>query len=91
VSNGGEDVISQATEWVIKRCTQRWVGFQLEYEDFPTPEGLMTRDLMLKVLERVSREHPSDEFRGHRVGALREPPPAAVGTHERGNTPAQQG
>jgi hypothetical protein len=54
-------------QWVIQRCTQRWVGFELEYEDFPTPEGPMTRDLMLKILERVCREHPDDEFRGHRV------------------------
>ena len=43
----GEHVMQQDKEWVIQRCTQRWVGFQLEYEDFPTPEGLMTRDLML--------------------------------------------
>jgi hypothetical protein len=59
--------ISQNEEWVIQRCTQRWVGFELQYEDFPTSEGRMTRDRMLSVLERVSREHPNDEFRGHRV------------------------
>ena len=52
---------------VIQRCTQRWNGCDLDYEDFPTPEGRMTRDLMLSVLERVSRENPNDEFRGHRA------------------------
>jgi hypothetical protein len=46
-------------------CTQRWVGNELQYEDFPTPEGRMTRDQMMQVLERVSRLHPNDEFRGH--------------------------
>ena len=59
--------VTQNEQWVIQRCTQRWVGFELQYEDFPTPEGRMNRDRMLEVLERVSREHPNDEFRGHRV------------------------
>ena len=54
-------------QWVIQRCRQRWVGFELEYEDFPTPEGRMTRETMLTVLERVSQENPNDEFRGHKV------------------------
>jgi hypothetical protein len=65
--------MQQDKQWVIQRCTQRWVGFELEYEDFPTPEGLMTRDLMLTILERVCREHPNDEFRGHRIGAKTQP------------------
>jgi hypothetical protein len=43
VSNGGERVMHKAKEWVIQRCTQRWVGFQLEYEDFPAPEDRRTR------------------------------------------------
>ena len=64
---GSENTIQRDKEWMIQRCTQRWVGSDLEYEDFPTPEGPMTRDVMLRVLERVSREHPNDEFRGHRV------------------------
>jgi hypothetical protein len=57
----------QEEEWVIQRCTQRWAGFELEYEDFPTREGVMTRDLMLTVLERLYRDHPNDEFRGHKI------------------------
>jgi hypothetical protein len=61
-------------EWIIQRCTQRSTFrpelpgaacWQLEYEDFPTPEGLMTRDQMMQVLERVGRDNPNDEFRGH--------------------------
>lgn len=59
----------QNEHWVIQRCTQRWIGFELEYEDLPTPEGIMTRDLMLATLERVSKEYPNDEFRGHRCVA----------------------
>jgi hypothetical protein len=54
-------------EWIIQRCTQRWVGTELQYEDFQTPEGRMTRDSMVKVLERVCHEHPHEEFRGHKV------------------------
>jgi hypothetical protein len=65
----------QPKEWVIQRCTQRWIqtglpghlSRTLEYEDFPTPEGIMTRDRMLKVLDRVNLRNPNDEFRGHRV------------------------
>lgn len=64
---------AQPAEWIIQRCTQRWrkppeVRIpELIYEDFPTPEGLMTRTQMVEVLDRVNREHPNDEFRGHRV------------------------
>jgi hypothetical protein len=53
-------------EWIIQRCTQRWQGNDLVYEDFPTPEGLMTREEMVAVLDRVNREY-SAEFRGHRL------------------------
>jgi len=55
----------ESAEWIIRRCTQKWIGTELQYEDFPTPEGLMTRTQMLDVLERVSRENPDDEFCGH--------------------------
>jgi hypothetical protein len=55
----------ERAEWIIQRCTQRWVGTELQYEDFPTPEGLMTRTQMLEVLERVGKESNDDEFRGH--------------------------
>ena len=62
-------------QWIIQRCTQRWqkrpelgsAGFELVYENFPTPEGLMTRAQMMEVLVRVSRKHPSSDFRGHRA------------------------
>jgi len=53
--------------WIIQRCTQKLAGKELQYEEFPTPEGLMTREQMLEVLKRVEQEHPSDEFRGHRI------------------------
>ena len=61
--------MEQERQWIIQRCTQRWVGFDLEYEDFPTHEGRMTRETMLTVLERVYQENPNDEFRGHKVHA----------------------
>lgn len=62
--------------WIIQRHTQQsrfdptlpgaacWI---LEYEDFPTPEGRMTRAQMIEVLDRVCLENPNDEFRGHRL------------------------
>lgn len=58
---------AEPEEWIIQRCTQKWIGTELQYEDFPVPEGVMTRSQMLTVLERVGRENPDDEFRGHRV------------------------
>lgn len=64
-------VSSEPREWIIQRCTQKWIGTSLVYEDFPTPEGLMTRTEMIKVLERVDRAHPVDEYRGHNVVAER--------------------
>ena len=60
-------------QWIIQRCMQQWKKLtevripELVYEDFPTPEGVMTRGQMVEVLERVGLEHPDDEFRGHRV------------------------
>ncbi len=54
-------------EWIIQRCTQKWVDGDLQYEDFSTPEGILSRSEMLTVLDRVSRANPNDEFRGHRV------------------------
>lgn len=62
-----EDEHNGTKEWIIQRCTQRWIGTELRYEDFPTPEGLMTRDQMIEVLSRVCEEHQDDEFRGHHV------------------------
>jgi len=67
--------MAEEKQWIIQRCTQKWnrrpelgaAGFELLYENFPTPEGLMTRAQMAEVLERVSREHPDSEFRGHKV------------------------
>lgn len=61
--------MSQPTEatWIIQRCTQQWKGFELLYEDWPTPEGIMTRDQMVTVLQRVCEENPDHEFRGHNL------------------------
>jgi len=53
--------------WIIQKCTQRWIGHELQYVDFPTPEGVMTRNEMAVVLERVGRENPDHEFRGHNL------------------------
>lgn len=63
-------------KWIIQRHTQRSTFrpelpgaacWELEYEDWATPEGVMTYGQMLEVLPRVEREHPDEEFRGHRV------------------------
>lgn len=61
--------VEETPEWIIQRCTQKWIGTDLQYEDFPTAEGLMTRSQIIEVLDRVGREHPEDEFKGHRVFA----------------------
>lgn len=67
-NNGAQDGYPDVVRcWLIQRCTQKIVGGQLQYEDFPTPEGLMTRARMLEVLDRVQRQNPQDEFRGHRA------------------------
>ncbi len=52
--------------WIIRRCTQRWIGHSLVYEDFPTTAGLMTREDVQRELDRVDREFP-DEFCAHRI------------------------
>ena len=67
--------MAEERQWIIQRCTQKWhkcpelgrAGFELLCENFPTPEGLMTRVQMMEVLERVSREHPDSDFRGRRA------------------------
>jgi hypothetical protein len=53
--------------WIIQKCLQQWNGTELLYVDYPTPEGIMTRDDMVLVLERVCRENPASEFRGHNL------------------------
>lgn len=63
--------VPSSREWIIQRCMQCWVGTELQYEDFPTPEGRMTREQMVTVLERVCRQHPDKEFRGHNVANSR--------------------
>ena len=61
------DTPKREASWIIQRCTQQWRGSELLYEDFPTPEGIMTRGQMVEVLERVCREHPEHEFKGHNL------------------------
>lgn len=66
-----------AREWIIQRCTQRWVGTELQYEDWAdavsalaTPvmrQALMTRAEMLEALKLWEERRPQDEFRGHNV------------------------
>jgi hypothetical protein len=58
---------SEPREWIIQRCTQKWIGSELQYEDYPTPEGVMTHSQALEVLERVDRADFTNEFRAHCV------------------------
>ena len=62
-----EPVMESPASWIIQKCTQRWIGAVLQYVDFPTPEGVMTRNEMVLVLERVCLENPANEFRGHNL------------------------
>jgi hypothetical protein len=78
------DTTHQDDQWVIQRCTQRLVGFELEYEDFHTPEAPMTRDVMVRVLERVCREHLKEEFRGTGSVANCHPVEAGSGSAQNG-------
>jgi hypothetical protein len=57
----------KSREWIIQRCTQKWIGSELQYEDFPIAQGLMTHRQMMRALERVQRLRPNDEFRGHNI------------------------
>ncbi len=54
-------------EWVIQRCTQKWIGNHLQYEDYPTAQGVMTRTEAFSALERIDRSDPINEYRAHRV------------------------
>jgi hypothetical protein len=67
---------SENREWIIQRCTQRWIGTQLRYEDFPASAWqkqswrflpVMTKEEMLKALTYCGQRWPMDEFRGHNV------------------------
>jgi hypothetical protein len=70
-------------EWIIQRCTQRWNGSELLYEDWIGAElfdgaarhmgniELMTRSEMIEGLERCAKKWPDDEFRGHNVANCR--------------------
>lgn len=59
--------MDEAKEWIIQRCTQMWVGTELQYEDFPAGQPLLTRTEMSDELDRVGSKNPDGEFRGHRV------------------------
>ncbi len=58
-------------EWIVQRCTQRWIGTELQYQDWgPHGPGTMTpviKSEMLEALDVVQRRWPDDEFRGHNV------------------------
>jgi hypothetical protein len=53
-------------EWIIQRCTQRWRGTELQYEDWPGfCEQRMTNAQMLTALTVCNTRWPDEEFRGH--------------------------
>lgn len=59
---------AERPEWTIQRCTQKWRGTELQYEDWPGySERLMTRTEMLDALKECERKWPEHEFRGHNV------------------------
>ena len=67
------DNTAERGEWVIQRCTQRWVGTELQYEDWPGyADQLMTRTQMLAALNECNQQWPEHEFRGHNV--INQPP-----------------
>jgi hypothetical protein len=54
-------------EWIIQRCTQRWIGTELQYEDWPSANRPKTRTEMLEALEYCGKQWPDEEFRGHNI------------------------
>ena len=67
MSSNGAVQSDVAREWIIQRCTQRWKGTYLQYEPWPLAADPMTRDEMLKALDRCAKHWPGDEFRGHNI------------------------
>jgi len=62
------DNTAERGEWVIQRCTQHWIGTELQYEDWPGyADQLMTRTQMVAALDDCNRQWPQHEFRGHNV------------------------
>ena len=60
-------------EWIIQRCTQVWVGTELQYEDWPARQQPVIRPEMLTKLARSNEQRPDDEFRGHNVANCKFP------------------
>ena len=54
-------------EWIVQRCTQRWIETELQYEDWPAIQCPVTQTEMLEKLKYWNREYPDAEFRGHNV------------------------
>lgn len=54
-------------EWIIQRCTQRWIGTELQYEDWPARQEPLTQIEMLDKLAYWNDQRPDDEFRGHNI------------------------
>lgn len=72
----------EAREWIIQRCTQRWVGTELLYEDWIAgeytepleirpPNDLLTHAEMLEALKFCEESWPGHEFRGHNAMVCR--------------------
>jgi hypothetical protein len=62
-------------EWIIQRCTQEWIGIELQYQDWgPYGPGTMaplTRDEMIEALDAFQKKWPDDEFRGHNISGCK--------------------
>ena len=62
----------EAREWIIRRCTQRWIGTSLIYEDWPIESIVghshaLTREEMIATLDACVERWPDEEFCGHNV------------------------
>jgi hypothetical protein len=69
------DAVREPREWIIRRCTQQWIGKTLQYEDFPLGAakvgwpypGIMNRSMMIQALDYCNRRWPDSEFQGHNI------------------------
>jgi hypothetical protein len=68
MTKDGAQPTPERPEWTIQRCTQGWIGTELQYEDWPGySEFLMSRTQMLDALKECQQQWPEHEFRGHNV------------------------
>lgn len=63
-------------DWIIQRCTQRWVGTDLMYEDLSPRHLPYTKEQAIAAMDIIASYFPNDEFRAHRINHIVQQPTA---------------